>query len=116
MAEKKPPRLVSRVTLAGSGSGGALRETPKQARREADPTDLPPVQDQYAFLRNCCPFNRFADSQGRFIDWRFFAVSGNFNAAPNETLANHRRRLSNHWLDLGLRVNRGFWGANDLYY
>jgi len=41
MAEKKPPRLVSRVTLAGSGSGGALRETPKQARREADPTDLP---------------------------------------------------------------------------
>jgi hypothetical protein len=23
-------------------------------------------------------------------------------------------RLSNHWLDLGLRVSRGFWGANDL--
>jgi hypothetical protein len=23
-------------------------------------------------------------------------------------------RLSNDWLDLGLRVSRGFWAANDL--
>ena len=115
MAEKKPPRLVSRVTLAGSGSGGALRETPKQARREADPTDLPPCRINTHF---CVIVARLTGSLIRKEDLSTgdFLVSGNFNAAPNETLANHRRRLSNHWLDLGLRVNRGFWGANDLYY
>jgi len=73
------------------------------------------VQDQYAF---CVIVARLTGSLIRKEDLSTgdFLVSGNFNAAPNETLANHRRRLSNHWLDLGLRVNRGFWGANDLYY
>jgi hypothetical protein len=49
------------------------------------------VQDQYAF---CVIVARLTGSLIRKEDLStddYFAVSGNSNAEPNETLANHRR-------------------------
>jgi hypothetical protein len=68
-----------------------FQKTPKQARREADPIDLPPERINTHF---CVIVARLTGSLIRKEDLStgdYFAGSGNFIAAPNETLANHRR-------------------------